>query len=372
MARRSGLGRGLGALIPTEIPRSSGSALRELPVASIRPNQHQPRTQFDEEALSSLVDSIRVMGVLQPVLVREIGEGEYELIAGERRWRASRRAGLHSIPALVQVADDVSSLEQALVENLHREDLNALDEAAAYQQLIEDFHLTHEDVARRVGKSRAAVTNALRLFQLPPAVQHLVRDGRLTPGHARALLSTPDRELQERLAQEAVAEGLSVRALEELVRAYLYGEGDPTTARRPGPPGTTEASTGAVTVDATSGPAGPVGPPTRPTAGPGGGDEETQPGERGATTDRRPPVVPGGGRPPATRPPMSAAPIRPPGVLELEQLLADRLDTRVRVDIGARRGRIVIDFATLEDLERIYRVMIGDHHRGPSGASTSR
>ncbi|MGA8296936.1 MAG: ParB/RepB/Spo0J family partition protein, partial [Acidimicrobiales bacterium] len=209
MARRSGLGRGLGALIPSEGAKPS-SGMREIALAKIRPNKLQPRTSFDEAALASLVDSIRAVGILQPVLVREVGDDEYELIAGERRWRAARRAGLIAIPALVQIADDEASLEQALVENIHREGLNPLDEAAGYQQLIEDFHLTHDAVAHRVGKSRASVTNALRLFQLPPSVQRYVRDGQLSAGHARALLATPDRALQERLARKSVEEDLSV------------------------------------------------------------------------------------------------------------------------------------------------------------------
>ncbi|MCU1493461.1 MAG: chromosome segregation DNA-binding protein [Acidimicrobiaceae bacterium] len=335
MARRSGLGRGLDALIPTGVTQSSSSALRDVPLSSIRPNQFQPRKQFDEETLSTLVDSIRAIGVLQPVLLREVAAGEYELIAGERRWRASRRAGLQTIPALVQVADDVSSLEQALVENLHREDLNPLDEAAAYQQLIEDFHLTHEDVARRVGKSRAAITNSLRLFHLPPTVQRLVRDTKLTPGHARALLTTPDRELQERLAQEAAAASLSVRALEELVRAYVHDEAMAAVVQ-------------AVPVETRSHEAAPEG------------DSESE-------DDDAPPLAEDDApsRPTATvstrrdHLPSTATALRPPGVLELEELLAAHLDTRVRVDMGARRGRIVVDFATLEDLERIYRAMIG-------------
>ncbi|MGD0741976.1 MAG: ParB/RepB/Spo0J family partition protein [Acidimicrobiales bacterium] len=295
MARRSGLGRGLGALIPTETAHVSATGLREIALARIKPNPFQPRTHFDEEALASLVDSIRAVGVLQPVLVRETGDGEYELIAGERRCRAARRAGLLAIPALVQDADDAASLEQALVENLHREDLNPLDEAAAYQQLIEDFQLTHETVAHRVGKSRASISNALRLFQLPPAVQRLIRDGQLSAGHARALLMTPDRELQEAMAGRTVVEGLSVRALEQLVH-------DVTEAPPPEPP--------------------PVGHP--PSLGPKG---------------------PG---------------LRPPGVLELEELLADYLNTRVRVEMRANRGRVTVQFATLEDLERIYRLMIGE------------
>ncbi len=298
MARRSGLGRGLGALIPAEPANAPGSGLRDIALARIRPNPHQPRTHFDEEALASLVDSIRAVGVLQPVLVRDVGEGEYELIAGERRCRAARRAGLLSIPALVQVADDAASLEQALVENLHREDLNPLDEAAAYQQLIEDFHLTHDTVARRVGKSRAAVSNALRLFQLPPAVQRLVRDGQISAGHARALLMTPDRGLQESLAARTAADGLSVRMLEELIH---------------------EAS------------------------------EAPVPEASGAPATSRP----AGGRP-------KAPGLRPPGVLELEELLAAYLNTRVRVEMRTNRGRVTVEFATIEDLERIYRLMIGE------------
>jgi ParB family chromosome partitioning protein len=296
VARRSGLGRGLGALIPTETTHLAPAGLREIALARIRPNPFQPRTHFDEEALASLVDSIRAVGVLQPVLVREAGDDEYELIAGERRCRAARRAGLLAIPALVQTADDALSLEQALVENLHREDLNPLDEAAAYQQLIEDFHLTHDTVAHRVGKSRAAVSNALRLFQLPPAVQRLIRDGQLSAGHARALLMTPDRALQESLAARSVDEGLSVRMLEQLMH------------------------------DAAEAPAAEPTPATTPV---------------------------GAGVAKASR-------LRPPGMLELEELLAEYLNTRVRVEMRGSRGRVTIDFATLEDLERIYRLMIGE------------
>src|SRR5580658_9681739 len=234
VSRRSGLGRGLSALIPSESPASHASAFRDIPLSQIRPNRLQPREHFDEEAMSSLAASIRELGVLQPVLVREIGHDEYELIAGERRWRAARRAGLQALPALVQTATDVSSLEQALVENLHREDLNPLEEAAAYKQLIEDFELTHEDLARRVGKSRAAVSNSLRLFQLPPSVQRLVSDRMLSAGHARALLGTPDREAQQRLAEDAVENGLSVRAIEEAVRRSLHVEG-PQPDEHPAP-----------------------------------------------------------------------------------------------------------------------------------------
>jgi ParB family transcriptional regulator, chromosome partitioning protein len=305
VSRRSGLGRGLSALIPSESSATRSSTFREILLGQIRPNRLQPRERFDEEAMAALAASIRELGVLQPVLVREVEPDEYELIAGERRWRAARRAGLQSIPALVQTATDVASLEQALVENLHREDLGPLEEAAAYQQLIEDFELTHEDLARRVGKSRAAVSNALRLFQLPPSVQRLVSDRILSAGHARALLATPDREAQQRLAEEAIEHAWSVRAIEDAVRQSLA---------------TDELN---ADDDGAAQPAQPVRP--------------QRPGPRS---------------------------LRPPGVLELEELLATHLNTRVRVDMTAKRGRVVIDFATLEDLERIYRVMIGEAAAG--------
>jgi ParB family chromosome partitioning protein len=274
-----------------------GAVLREIPVADITPNPNQPRVHFDEESLAELTASIQQIGVLQPVLVRPVESG-YELIAGERRWRAAGRAGLATIPSLVRTTDDLMSVEQALIENLHREDLTALEEAAAYQQLIEDFNLTHERVADRVGKSRSAVTNTLRLLGLPPSIQHLLADGKLSAGHARALLGTPDRALQEELAQLAYEEGWTVRGVEEAVKR------------------------GGVTVDE------PVA--DEPVAAPPGHD--------------------GAGVAPTTR-------LRPPGLLELEELLADHLDTRVNVTMGAKRGRIAIDFADLEDLERIYRRM---------------
>src|SRR5271169_1249723 len=220
MARRSGLGKGLSALIPSEATGETDSALRVVPISHIKPNAFQPRSHFDEESMSSLAASIREVGLLQPVLVRELTDEEdsYELIAGERRWRAARRAGLQTIPVLVQVADDVASLEQALVENLHRVDLNALEEAAAYQQLIDEFGLTHEQVATRMGKGRATVTNTLRLLQLPAGAQRAVAERTISAGHARALLGTPDRALQEKLVVRIIEEGLTVRALEDLVR----------------------------------------------------------------------------------------------------------------------------------------------------------
>jgi ParB family chromosome partitioning protein len=306
VARRSGLGKGLGALIPSDLTTPSDDAtLREISVSQVEPNQHQPRGYFDEEALVSLTDSIRELGVLQPILVRPAGVDRYELIAGERRWRAAKRAGLQTIPAIVRRIDETASLEQALVENLHREDLDPMEEAAAYQQLIEDFQLSHEDVARRVGKSRSAVSNMLRLFQLPPGIQKLVADRQLSAGHARALLGTPDRAFQEALARRAVADQLSVRDVEEAVRARSGAD------------------------DAASDEA----------------EGEGSPAARSGGAGRR---------------------LRPPGLLELEGLLSDRLDTRVKVAMGAKRGKVTIEFASLEDLERIYRAMVN----GPEAPST--
>jgi ParB family chromosome partitioning protein len=307
VARRSGLGKGLGALIPTETRERGGSALRVVSMTSIRPNPLQPRTHFDEEAMSSLASSIREVGVLQPILVRELDDDEYELIAGERRWRAARRAGLQTMPVLVQTTSDVHSLEQALVENLHREDLNPLEEAGAFQQLVDEFGYTHEQVAGRVGKSRTAVTNTLRLLQLPAGVQRALADGAISAGHARALLGTPDRSFQEDLAKRAVAEGLTVRAVEEAVRRHTTGAEEATASPEDGN-GTT----------ATPVPA-------------------EQPGDTVSPRRRLP----------------------APGVLELEDLLSAHLNTRVKVEMGAKRGRVVVDFATLEDLERIYKLMVG-------------
>ena len=233
VARRSGLGRGLDALIPTNRNTSSATSgtstsngtntesatgLKDIAVNAIDPNPNQPRVHFDEASLAELTASILAIGVLQPILVRPEGSDRYQLIAGERRWRAASRAGLQMIPAIVRVTDDVSSVEQALVENLHRQDLTPLEEAAAYQQLLEDFNMTHEQVASKVGKSRSAITNALRLLGLPPSIQSLLADGRLSAGHAKALLGTPDRLLQEQLAKRAVEMGWTVRGVEEAVR----------------------------------------------------------------------------------------------------------------------------------------------------------
>ncbi len=305
MARKSGLGRGLTSLIPAgagEDPDAVAAGLSEVPIESIRPNPYQPRRAFDEESLEGLSDSIKELGVLQPVLVRELDDG-YELIAGERRLRAAKRAGLRTVPVVVRTADDVSSLEQALVENLHRQDLNPLEEAAAYQQLIEDFSYTQEQVAQRVGRSRSAVTNLLRLFQLPPAVQRLVGEQLISAGHAKAILGHPDRAYQEALAKRTVAEALSVRDVEQLVRERIELE---------------SSLDGSAAAGAT--------PTDEPTSGRSGAAEPTG--------------------------------LRPPGLLELEELMADHLDTRVSITMTAKRGKVLIEFANLEDLERIYRRII--------------
>ncbi len=220
MTRRSGLGKGLSSLIPPAeaVDQPDQPSYVEVAIEEVVPNPFQPRVHFDEDTLAELAASIAELGVLQPILVRRVDD-RYQLIAGERRWRAARRAGLTTVPAVVRTSDDVSAVEQALVENLHRADLTPLEEAAAFSQLIEDFELTHDEVAQRVGKSRSAVTNTLRLLGLPPGVQHLLADGKLSAGHARALLGTPDRALQERLARQAADEGWSVRTVEEAIRA---------------------------------------------------------------------------------------------------------------------------------------------------------
>jgi ParB family transcriptional regulator, chromosome partitioning protein len=296
--RRGGLGKGLGALIPSDVAPSSAAGLatrpgiEEVPINQIDPNPYQPRNRFDEESLAGLTASIRELGVLQPILVRQVGDARYAIIAGERRWRAAKRAGLQFIPVIVRQVNDELTLQHALVENLHRDDLNPLEEAAAYQQLVEDFDLTQEEVAHKVGKSRSAVANLLRLFQLPPQVQRLVAEGRVSAGHAKALLGTPDRAFQESLARRVATDGLSVRETEEAVR------------QRNGLAGSPSASTGS---------------------------------SAGRTK------------------------LRAPGLLQLEELLAEQLDTRVSINVGPKRGRVVIEFADLEDLERIYRVMAGAH-----------
>jgi len=304
MARRSGLGKGLGALIPGE-PAGDGNGtgpegieLLELSLDAIRPNPFQPRAHFDEASLAELAASIREVGVLQPILVRHVADhdDEFELIAGERRWRSARRAGLSEIPAIVQdQTSDLHSLEIALIENLHRTDLNPLEEAAAYQQLIDEFSLTHEQVAERVSRNRVTVTNTLRLLQLPPVVQGAIAEGRLTAGHARALLPLGDPARIESTAAKVEADGLSVRATEQLVRSITA------------PPGPEAASDDASAAAATK------------------------------------------------EPPLPDA-----GVSELEHLLERHLETRVRVELlKGKKGKVIVEFADLDDLERIYRAVTG-------------
>jgi len=301
MARKPGLGKGLGALIPdNEIPAvvttpsaAAEGPLRRVPVNSIRPNPYQPRKAINDESLVTLASSVKELGILQPIIVRPVdGEvGQYELIAGERRWRAAILAELEFMPVLVQVdVNDRLSLEQAVVENLHRVDLHPLEEAAAYQQLIDEFDLTHEQVAQRVGKSRANITNTLRLLQLGEAAQSALASSLITAGHARSLLAITDPDAQATMVARVIKNEMSVRATEESVKTFL----EPKIAVE-----------------------------SEPTAKPGIGA-------------------------PRLRPVPDAS------VAELEHLLEDYLDTRVHVDLKGRNGRIIIDFADLDDLERIY------------------
>jgi ParB family chromosome partitioning protein len=300
VARQAGLGKGLGALLPGAHALAQGrdSDLQELSLDLIEPNPNQPRVHFDEEALAELADSIKELGVIQPIIVRPIAGGRYQLIAGERRWRASRRAGRNTIPAIVRPVNELTSVEQALVENLQREDLTPLEEASAYQQLIEEFGYTHDQLSARVGKSRPAVTNSLRLLELPPGIQQLLADGRLRAGHARALLGTDDRPFQEQLARRAAAEGWSVRAVEDAVRSR--------STRTTPATGSSSGSTGS---------------------------------EVGST-------------------PTTGSRLRSPAVLEVEDLLADYLATRVTISTGGQRGKMTIEFADLDDLGRIYRQIV--------------
>jgi ParB family chromosome partitioning protein len=308
---RRGLGRGLGSLIPTApsqpapggsvdteraapagnvgsngtaAPDASvaGAYFAELPITQVRPNARQPRQVFEEEALAELVHSIREVGLLQPVVVRRTGEDAYELIMGERRWRASQDAGRDTIPAIVRETDDNDMLRDALLENLHRSQLNPLEEAAAYGQLLEDFGCTHEELAQRIGRSRPQISNTLRLLKLSPAVQRRVGAGVLSAGHARALLAVDDAGLQDKLAARVTAEGISVRGLEEIVSL---------------------------------------------------GVEPDAP----ARVVRNKPVA--------------------PGLAELADRLSDRFETRVKVDLGKAKGKITVEFASLDDLRRIVDVM---------------
>ena len=278
--RRSGLGRGLEALIPKGEQDHTGFAI--IPIDRVSVNPHQPRSVFNEEALASLAASIVEVGVLQPIIVREAEEGFFTLVAGERRWRAARKVGLTEIPAIIRESDDRSLLTEALVENLQREDLSPLEEATAYQELLEDFGLTHEEVGKRVGKSRSAITNSLRLLQLPAAIQGKLERGELSAGHARALLGLEDRKFAEHIAERAAQEGWSVRQVEDAVRARNQAVSDDHTGRRP-------------------------------TA------------------------------------------TRPAAIVELEARLRDQLSTRVKIKYANDRGKLVIDFSSLDDLERIYR-----------------
>lgn len=303
MARKPGLGKGLGALIPdSEISAEvettgtvkDGGPLRRVPVDSIRPNPFQPRKSFSDDSLQTLAASVKELGVLQPLIVRPI-EGDpdhYELIAGERRWRAAALAQLDLVPVLLQHdVNDRLSLEQAVVENLHRVDLHPLEEAAAYQQLVDEFDLTHDRVAQRVGKSRAYVTNTLRLLQLGETAQSALATSQITAGHARALLAVSEPTAQATLVARVIKNELSVRATEEVVKLFL----EPKTESTP----------------------------------------ETAPKSGAAVAPRLRPV------PDAS-------------VAELENLLETYLDTRVHVDLKGRNGRIIIDFADLDDLERLY------------------
>ena len=306
-ARKGGLGRGLAALIPTAPAPGAGAAelvvgaktsngeaaahdrlvgavYREIPIGSVRPNAKQPRQVFDEQALAELTHSIRAFGLMQPIVVRELDPGSYELVVGERRWRAAADAGLERIPAIVRQTEDQAMLRDALLENIHRVQLNPLEEAAAYQQLLEEFGVTHEQLADRLGRSRPVITNTIRLLRLPVAVQRRVAAGVLSAGHARALLALDDPGAQEELAARIIAEGLSVRGTEEAV----------TLARGAAPPR----------------------------------------------------------QKPAARKPMQA-----PGLQDLAERLSDAFDTRVKVELGRRKGRIVVEFGSVDDLERIVALM---------------
>ena len=300
-AQKRGLGRGLGALIPTEttsvaennnVPVSEnlnsvpGITFAEIELNQIKPNTKQPRQVFEEEALNELTFSIKEIGLLQPIVVRQIGNNEYEIVAGERRFRAAKNAGLTKIPALVRETKDDHMLRDALLENLHRSQLNPLEEAAAYQQLLEDFGGTQEELASKLGRSRPQVTNTLRLLKLPSTVQKRVAAGVLTSGHAKALLGLANPLEIETLANRIVAEGLSVRATEEIVSVGNIGISESTSKK--------------------------------------------------------------------------VAPLKAPGLKELSDRLGDKLDTRVTISMGRSKGKVVIEFSTLEDLRRIVEVIEKD------------
>ncbi|GFH38645.1 ParB/RepB/Spo0J family partition protein [Streptomyces pacificus] len=278
--------------VPPEATTPAGAHFAEVPLDAITPNPRQPREVFDEDALTELVTSIREVGLLQPVVVRQSGPERYELIMGERRWRACREAGLERIPAIVRATEDEKLLLDALLENLHRAQLNPLEEAAAYDQLLKDFHCTHDQLADRIGRSRPQVSNTLRLLRLSPPVQRRVAAGVLSAGHARALLSVEDSDEQDRLAHRIVAEGLSVRAVEEIVT--LMGSRPTSPQKSQGPRAGTRLS---------------------------------------------------------------------PALTDLASRLSDRFETRVKVDLGRKKGKIVVEFASIEDLDRILGTLAPDEER---------
>lgn len=288
MAKRGGLGRGLSALIPGAPEAGEASGLLEVPVNAVAPNPKQPRTRFDDEAIGALAASIREVGILQPIVVRKAGAG-YELIAGERRLRAARVAGLATVPVVVRDTDDANTLREALIENIHREDLGPVELAEAFRQLLEELGLKQEELAERVGVSRSHIANTIRLLQLPLDVQQLLTDGKLQAGHARSLLSLGDGEAQTALGLRTVAEDLSVREVEELVRRYIEA------------------------------------PAEKPVKGPKAGDQS----------------------------PIDTT------LFEVEEILSEQLATRVQIQMGKKRGRVVIEFGSADDLERIVSEIIG-------------
>jgi ParB family chromosome partitioning protein len=288
MSKRGGLGRGLSALIPGAPESGEAAGLLEVPVNAVSPNPKQPRTRFDDDAIGSLAASIREVGILQPIVVRKAGAG-YELIAGERRLRAAKVAGLATIPVVVRDTDDADTLREALIENIHREDLGPIELAEAFRQLLEELGLKQEELADRVGVSRSHIANTIRLLQLPIDVQQLLTDSKLQAGHARALLTLGDAEAQNALALRSVAEELSVREVEELVRRYL-----------------------------------------------------DVPSETPAKKVK-----------PADAPPSDTT------MSEVEELLSEQLATRVQIQMCKKRGRVVIEFGSADDLERIVSEIIG-------------
>jgi ParB family transcriptional regulator, chromosome partitioning protein len=288
MAKRGGLGRGLSALIPGAAEAGEGGGLLEVPVNAIAPNPKQPRTHFDDEAIDALAVSIREVGILQPIVVRKSGAG-YELIAGERRLRAARKAGLATVPVVVRDTEDADTLREALIENIHREDLGPIELAEAFRQLLEELGLKQEDLADRLGVSRSHIANTIRLLQLPMDVQQLLTDGRIQAGHARGILQLPDPDTQTSLALRIAAEDLSVRRVEELARRFIDGP----------PPKVIEDA------------------------------------------------------PQETAPP-------PTGDLgEIEEILSEQLATRVTIQMGSKRGKVIIEFGSADDLERIVSEIIG-------------